>query len=179
MAALVNFLPWRDVRRRQRVRIGMWYAIGLVLALLMVTVTQRLARDAGEALVVVRMAADNQLSAALSQRESLLLEQQQQREQRRQRQQRRALTEVWHQRLQTIATRLPSQAWLTRLEYQPDALTLSGRALNLNAVAGAEQLLSAVSGFRPARAGETRRGEKGDWQFSFSLAGEHADASHR
>lgn len=178
MAALVNFLPWRNVRRRQRVRIGMLYAIGLVLALLTIAVAQRAARDAGEAPLAVRMAADNQLFAALSQRESLLLERQQQWEQRRQRQQRRALTEAWHQRLQTIAMRLPPQAWLTRLEYQRDALTLSGLALNLNAVAGLGQALSAVSGFRPARAGETRRGEQGYWQFSFSLAGEHADASH-
>ena len=178
MAARVNFLPWRDVRRRQRLRIGMLYAIGLVLALLTVTVAQRVARDAGEALVVVRIAADNQLFTALSQRESLLLERQQQREQRRQRQRRRALTEAWHRRLQNIATRLPPQAWLTRLEYQRDALTLSGMALNLNAVAGLDQALSAVSGFQPARAGETRRGEQGYWQFSFSLAGEHADASH-
>lgn len=176
MAALVNFLPWRDVRRRQRVRIGVLYAIGLGLSLLTIAVAQRVAHDADEALVVVRMAADNQLFAALSQRESLLLERRQQREQRHQRQQRRALTESWHQRLQTIAARLPPQAWLTRLEYQRDALTLNGMALNLNAVSGLQQLLSTVSGFQPARAGETRRGEQGYWQFSFSLAGEHVDA---
>jgi pilus assembly protein HofN len=163
MTAVVNFLPWREARRRQRLRIVLLYAVGFLLILLTIAPVKRAERHAVEALTAVRAAAENQLWSALRQRESMML-------------QKRALTEAWQSRLWAIAAQLPEQAWLTRLEYQRDTLMLSGLALNLKAVAGLEKALSAVAGFKPARADETRRGEQGRWQFRFSLSGEHADA---
>lgn len=176
MTMAVNFLPWREARRRQRLRVTLLYAAGLLLILLTVAQVHRAERHAVEALAAVRAAAESQLSSALRQRENSMLERQQQVQRQRLRQQRRALTEAWQPRLRAIAAQLPEQAWLTRLEYQRDTLMLSGLALNLNAVAGLEKALNAVAGFKPARAGETRRGEQGRWQFRFSLSGEHADA---
>lgn len=160
MTTAVNFLPWREARRRQQLRVALLYAVGFLLLLLTMAQVNRAERHAVEALAAVRTAAENQLWSALRQRESMMLERQQQAQRLRLRQQRRALTE----------------AWLTRLEYQRDTLMLSGLALNLNAVAGLEKALGAVAGFKPAKAGETRRGESGRWQFRFSLSGEHADA---
>jgi pilus assembly protein HofN len=176
MTTAVNFLPWREARRRQRLRVVLLYAVGFLLILLTIAQVNRAERHAVEALAAVRAAAENQLWSALRQRESMMLERQQQGQRLRLRQQRRALTEAWQSRLWAIAAQLPEQAWLTRLEYQRDTLMLSGLALNLKAVAGLEKALSAVAGFKPARAGETRRGEQGRWQFRFSLSGEHADA---
>ena len=166
MTAVVNFLPWREARRRQRLRIVLLYAVGFLLILLTIAQVKRAERHAVEALTAVRAAAENQLWSALRQRESMMLERQQQGQRLRLRQQKRALTEAWQSRLWAIAAQLPEQAWLTRLEYQ----------LNLKAVAGLEKALRAVAGFKPARADETRRGEQGRWQFRFSLSGEHADA---
>ena len=176
MTTAVNFLPWREARRRQQLRVALLYAVGFLLLLLTMAQVNRAERHAVEALTAVRTAAENQLWSALRQRESMMLERQQQAQRLRLRQQRRTLTEAWRPRLQAIAAQLPEQAWLTRLEYQRDTLMLSGLALNLNAVAGLEKALSAVAGFKPARADETRRGEQGRWQFRFSLSGEHADA---
>ncbi|HAT1609495.1 TPA: pilus assembly protein PilN [Raoultella planticola] len=176
MTTAVNFLPWREARRRQRLRVALLYAVGFLLILLTMAQVNRAERRAVEALTAVRTAAENQLWSVLRQRESMMLERQQQGQRLRLRQQKRALTEAWQPRLWAIAAQLPEQAWLTRLEYQRDTLMLSGLALNLNAVAGLEKVLSAVAGFKPAKAGETRRGEQGRWQFRFSLSGEHADA---
>ncbi len=176
MTTVVNFLPWREALRRQRLRVALLYAVGFLLTLLTVAQVHRAERHAVETLAAVRTAAENQLCSVLRQRESRMQERQQQAEHLRLRQQRRALTEAWQPRLRAIAAQLPEQAWLTRLEYQRDTLMLSGLALNLNAVAGLEKALSTVAGFKPAKAGETRRGEQGRWQFRFSLSVGHTDA---
>lgn len=176
MATAVNFLPWREARRRQRLRVGLLYAVGLLLALLTVVQVNRAERRTGETLAAVRLVAENQLSSALRQHESMMLERQQQAERRRLRRQSRALTEAWQSRLRAVAAQLPEQAWLTQLEYQRDTLMLSGLALNLHAVARLEEVLGRVAGFKPAKAGEMRRGDQGRWQFRFSLAGDRIDA---
>lgn len=175
MTRAINFLPWRATRRRQQRRIGLLYAVGFLLALSTIALANRATRHADEVLAAARSAGESQLYSALRQRESVMREQQQQLEQRRLRQQKRALTAAWQPRLRIIATRLPDHAWLTRLEYQHNALTLQGLALNLQALASLERGLSQVMGFRPATAGETRRDAQGRWQFSFSLAGDGAD----
>jgi pilus assembly protein HofN len=169
-------LPWREARRRQRLRVTLLYAAGLLLILLTVAQVHRAERHAVEALAAVRAAAENQLSSALRQARKQHAGAAAASTAAAPATAKTALTEAWQPRLQAIAAQLPEQAWLTRLEYQRDTLMLSGLALNLNAVAGLEKALNAVAGFKPAKAGETRRGEQGRWQFRFFLSGEHADA---
>ena len=66
--------------------------------------------------------------------------------------------------------------WLTRLDYQPQGITLNGLALNLKAVAALEKALSKLEDFQPVTPGATQRDAQGRWSFSFFLAGETTDA---
>ena len=176
MPMTINFLPWRETRQRQRRRLGLLFAAGLLLVLLAALAAFRAGQLAERTLDALRTAAAEQLNAALSLRERAMQAQWQEYEARRQRQQRRALTQGWQTTLPMLAGLLPEQAWLTRLEYRQNALSLSGLVLNLNALAALEKALTAVPGFRPARAGETQRDAQGRWRFHFTLAGERADA---
>ncbi len=99
----------------------------------------------------------------------------QQHQRHRQQQRRRAAIAAWQPRLLALAADLPAQAWLTRLDYQGAVLTVNGLALNLQALAGLERILTNVAGFAPAKAGGTQRDAEGRWQFSFTLAEERAD----
>ena len=51
MTMAVNFLPWREARRRQRLRVTLLYAAGLLLILLTVAQVHRAERHAVEALL--------------------------------------------------------------------------------------------------------------------------------
>jgi pilus assembly protein HofN len=168
----INFLPWRETRRRQRLRLWLLSAGGLLLGLLMALSLSRASREADDRLGSVRLAAENQLYAALQQRESLMREQLRQHEKQHLRQRQRELTRSWQPRLRKIASLVPEPAWLTRLEYQQNTLTLSGLTLHLNALSALETALTKIDGFRPAKTGETRRDGGGRWLFSFSLTGE-------
>lgn len=172
MAQTINLLPWREMRRRQRLRLWLLSAGGLLLGLLMALSLSRASQDADDRSGSVRLAAENQLYAALQQRERLMQEQLRQHEKQRLRQQQRELTRSWQPRLRQIASLVPEPAWLTRLEYQQNTLTLNGLTLRLNALSTLATALTMVDGFRPAKTGETRRDAGGRWLFSFSLAGE-------
>ena len=150
MTHVVNLLPWRDLRRRQRLRYTLLLAIGIATA--------------GALLL-----------ASVKQRELPMRGAWQQDQRGRQQQRRRAAIAAWQPRLQALAADLPAQAWLTRLEYQGVLLTLDGLALNLQALTSVEAALTRVAGFAPAKAGGTQRDAEGRWQFSFTLAEERAD----
>jgi pilus assembly protein HofN len=93
--------------------------------------------------------------------------------QRQQQEQRRACalraTAAWQPTLQAIASRMPEQAWLTRLEYRQNTLILSGLALHLKGLAELEKALGSVAG-SSAKGGETHRDSEGRWLFHFSMA---------
>ena len=189
MTHVVNLLPWRDLRRRQRLRYVLLLTIGIVLLAmfvayiigivllggmgLLVSRTARLQRDF---LATLHTTADAQLLASLKQREQAMREAWQQHQRQRQQYQRRSAIAAWQPRLQALAADLPAQAWLTRLEYQGVLLTLDGLALNLQALTSVEAALTRVAGFAPAKAGGTQRDAEGRWQFSFTLTGARADA---
>ncbi len=78
----------------------------------------------------------------------------QQHQRHRQQQRRRAAIAAWQPRLLALAADLPAQAWLTRLDYQGAVLTVNGLALNLQALAGLERILTNVAGFAPAKRAE-------------------------
>lgn len=61
MTTAVNFLPWREARRRQQLRVALLYAVGFLLLLLTMAQVNRAERHAVEALAAVRTAAENQL----------------------------------------------------------------------------------------------------------------------
>ena len=168
MTHVVNLLPWRDLRRRQRLRYVLLLTIGIVLLGGMGLLVSRTARLQRDFLATLHTTADAQLLASLKQREQAMREAWQQHQRQRQQYQRRSAIAAWQPRLQALAADLPAQAWLTRLEYQGVLLTLDGLALNLQ--------LTRVAGFAPAKAGGTQRDAEGRWQFSFTLTGARADA---
>ena len=176
MTHVVNLLPWRDLRRRQRLRYALLLATGIVL---LVGTTLQAGRAAGlqrGALARSQTTADAALLASLKQREQAMREAWQQHQRQREQRQRRSTIAAWQPRLMALAAGLPAQAWLTRLEYQGARLTLDGLALNLQALARVEAALASVAGFAPAKAGGTQRDAEGRWQFSFTLSGARTDA---
>lgn len=176
MTHVVNLLPWRDLRRRQRLRYALLFAIGIVLLGGGSLLVNRTARMQHDFLATLHATADAQLLASLKQREQAMREAWQQHQRQRQQYQRRSAIAAWQPRLQALAADLPAQAWLTRLDYQEAFLTLNGLALNLQALASVENVLASVPGFAPAKAGGTQRDAEGRWQFSFTLAGERSNA---
>ena len=50
MTTAVNFLPWREARRRQQLRVALLYAVGFLLLLLTMAQVNRAERHAVEAL---------------------------------------------------------------------------------------------------------------------------------
>nr|WP_259610397.1 DNA uptake porin HofQ [Klebsiella pneumoniae] len=133
MTHVVNLLPWRDLRRRQRLRYVLLLTIGIVLLGVMGLLVSRTARLQRDFLATLHTTADAQLLASLKQREQAMREAWQQHQRQRQQYQRRSAIAAWQPRLQALAADLPAQAWLTRLEYQGVLLTLDGLALNLQA----------------------------------------------
>ncbi|MGL0913852.1 PilN domain-containing protein [Klebsiella pneumoniae] len=195
MTHVVNLLPWRDLRRRQRLRYVLLLTIGIVLLGGMGLLVSRTARLQRDFLATLHTTADAQLLASLKQREQAMREAWQQHQRQRQQYQRRSAIAAWQPRLQALAADLPAQAWLTRLEYQGVLLTLDGLALNLQALTSVEAALTRVAGFAAAKArgappgpaagggvsprqppGGTQRDAEGRWQFSFTLTGARADA---
>ena len=167
MAQQINLLPWRETRRRQRLRLGGLLVVAMALSIAALTIAVRTLRQMDAAQQAMHTQADNVLYSALLHRERDMREE----IQRGERQARQA-----QRRLLSLAALLPEPLWLTRLDYQPQGITLYGLALNLKAVAALEKALSKLEGFQPVTPGATRRDAQGRWSFSFFLAGETTDA---
>ena len=114
MTHVVNLLPWRDLRRRQRLRYVLLLTIGIVLLGGMGLLVSRTARLQRDFLATLHTTADAQLLASLKQREQAMREAWQQHQRQRQQYQRRSAIAAWQPRLQALAADLPAQAWLTR-----------------------------------------------------------------
>ncbi|HDS7116648.1 TPA: PilN domain-containing protein [Klebsiella aerogenes] len=176
MAQQINLLPWRETRRRQSLRMGGLLVAAMALSIIALTIATRTLRQIDVAQQVMRTQADHLLYSALLQREREMREEIQRGERQARQAQRRAEMQAWQTRLLTLASLLPEPLWLTRLDYQPQGITLSGLALNLKAVAALEKALGKLEGFQPAMAGGTHRDTQGRWSFSFFLPGDIADA---
>ena len=83
MSHIVNFLPWRETRRRQRLRMAGLLIVGLLLILLAAILASRLNKRASHSLETARISADDLLYSALQQRERAMRQRLQQQEQRR------------------------------------------------------------------------------------------------
>ena len=176
MSHIVNFLPWRETRRRQRLQMAGLLILGLLLILLAALLTSRLNQRVSHSLETAKTSAEDQLYTAFQQRERAMRQRLQQQEQRRLRALRREKTAAWQSRLQAIAALMPEHAWLTQLEYRQNTLWLSGLTLNLKGLSALEKALGRLPGLRPPRAGETHRDGEGRWLFHFSMAGEDDNA---
>lgn len=176
MSHSVNFLPWRETRRRQRLQMAGVLIIGLLLILLAALLVSRLNKQGSHALETVRISADDLLYTALQQRERAIRQLLQQQEQQRLRYRRLQKSAAWQSRLQAIASRMPEQAWLTHLHYRQNTLMLRGLTLNLKGLAELEKALGNIAGLRPPRAGETHRDSEGRWLFHFSMDDEDDNA---
>lgn len=179
MSHIVNFLPWRETRRRQRLRMAGLLIVGLLLILLVAILALRLNQRVSHSLETAKISAEDQLYTAFQQRERAMRARLQQQEQRRLRALRREKTAAWQPKLQAIASRMPEHAWLTLLEYRQNTLLLSGLTLHLKGLAELEKALGSVAGLRPPKAGETHRDSEGRWLFHFSMAEEDDNAVGR
>ncbi|HBY9735743.1 type IV pilus biogenesis protein PilN [Klebsiella pneumoniae] len=74
MTHVVNLLPWRDLRRRQRLRYVLLLTIGIVLLGGMGLLVSRTARLQRDFLATLHTTADAQLLASLKQREQAMRE---------------------------------------------------------------------------------------------------------
>ncbi len=90
MTHVVNLLPWRDLRRRQRLRYVLLLTIGIVLLGGMGLLVSRTARLQRDFLATLHTTADAQLLASLKQREQAMREAWQQHQRQRQQYQRRS-----------------------------------------------------------------------------------------
>lgn len=72
MTHVVNLLPWRDLRRRQRLRYVLLLTIGIVLLGGMGLLVSRTARLQRDFLATLHTTADAQLLASLKQREQAM-----------------------------------------------------------------------------------------------------------
>ncbi len=95
MTHVVNLLPWRDLRRRQRLRYVLLLTIGIVLLGGMGLLVSRTARLQRDFLATLHTTADAQLLASLKQREQAMREAWQQHQRQRQQYQRRSAIAAW------------------------------------------------------------------------------------
>ncbi|WP_312952572.1 PilN domain-containing protein [Superficieibacter sp.] len=165
----VNLLPWRQARAQRCWRFWGLCGVGTLLILLTSTFALR-----SEELALIQsqnlwLRASMTLTDALAQRQSQLRQQQDARTQQRARQQQRRMTRRWQQTLETLAGRLPEQAWLTQLQVQQDSLTLAGHANTFAALKAPDEALQMLPDFHAIRPGNTGRDPQGRWQFSYQL----------
>ena len=83
MSHIVNFLPWRETRRRQRLQMAGLLILGLLLILLAALLTSRLNQRVSHSLETAKISAEEQLYTAFQQRERAMRQRLQQQEQRR------------------------------------------------------------------------------------------------
>lgn len=175
----VNFLPWRQYRRRRSVRL--W--TGIFIASLLLTGGVGLFWRASVAVNlhgrVLWQQADAALLASLKAGEKPLLARQEAWRREQMHRQRRQDTQAWQPRLLSLAANLPQNAWLTQLRWQQNQLTLSGFASSVRALGVLEQQLRSIAGFQLQQTGAMERDAQGRWQFHYQLNKENKDVPER
>lgn len=175
MSTVVNFLPWRQIRRQQCLNFWGLCCAGSVLSVAAAVLALR--ADAGAASTAQHLwrQADRALVDALAQRQVLWKARQAVQAQHLARQKQRAVTQRWLQTLSDLALHLPEQAWLTHLNAQQKVLTLTGHANTFAALKAVNDTLQALPGFHAGTPGKTGRDEQGRWEFSYQLIRESDD----
>ncbi|SCC61215.1 PilN domain-containing protein [Kosakonia oryziphila] len=175
----VNFLPWRQYRRRRSVRL--WASV--FIANLLLTGGAGVLWRASVAIElygrVLWQQADATLLASLVAAKEPLLARQEAWRKEQVRRQRRQDTLAWRLRLLSLAANLPQNTWLTQLRWQQHQLSLSGLASSVRALAVLEQQLRGIAGFQLQQTGAMERDVQGRWQFHYQLKKEIDDAPER
>lgn len=175
----VNFLPWRQYRRRRSVRF--WASV--FIASILLTSGVGLLWRASVAIDlygrVLWQEADAVLLSSLAAAKKPLLARQEAWRKEQIRWQRRQDTLAWQPRLLSLAANLPQNAWLTQLRWQQNQLTLSGLASSVRALAVLEQQLRGIAGFQLQQTGAMERDAQGRWQFHYQLKEVNNDAPER
>ncbi|UTW90222.1 pilus assembly protein PilO [Klebsiella pneumoniae] len=139
MTHVVNLLPWRDLRRRQRLRYVLLLTIGIVLLGGMGLLVSRTARLQRDFLATLHTTADAQLLASLKQREQAMREAWQQHQWQRQQYQRRSAIAAWRPQgsggemeLTLSWSTVPALfSWLARCGMNPRSFSLGREAQTL------------------------------------------------
>ncbi|BBQ81896.1 TPA: hypothetical protein I9Y23_000809 [Kluyvera ascorbata] len=173
----VNFLPWRRARFYRHLRRWVAGVAACWLLSMAVAFSCQLSGKARRAGDDIHADAERQITQQLAAREREWAARAQQQALLAQRLAHRRTTEAWAARLSTLAEQLPPQAWLNELVYRERTLLLSGTLIQFAALAGVEQVLTALPGFQPATAGKIQRDNAGRWQVHYQLQEETDDAA--
>lgn len=179
MSALVNFLPWRQQRRRACLRF--WcgvYGLSTVLVLLVI-LGGHIILCVDKQVDTVLLLAEQRLAQTLTTIKPRLEARQRQIQQAAQQEKLRQQTHRWQSALENLASGLPEQVWLTQMDYQQSALELTGKALSLTALTTLETTLRNSPEFEINHTGATRQDNQGNWQFHYRLAWREAHESSR
>jgi pilus assembly protein HofN len=179
MSGLINLLPWRAQRLKQRMIL--WTSLFLAGLITIAAVCGmwrgyieycleqgRLAQPSPQQLKTLR--GDN---ARQRQRLDELAVEHQQRLATRKAQ---ATFQRWGQRLEQLAAQLPDAVWFTALRFDAGRLEITGKSLTLEALSQWAETLKALPGAGMLHQGATARDSDGAWQFHWSLTLEPDDA---
>lgn len=182
MSGLINLLPWRAQRLKQRVTL--WASLFLVGLITIAAACGawrgyieyhleqgRLALPSPQQLETLRD--DNtrqrqrldELAAEHQQRLATLKAQ--------------ATFQRWAQRLEQLATQLPDAVWFTALRFDAGRLEITGKSLTPEALSRWADTLKTLPGAGVLHQGATARDSDGAWQFHWSLTLESDDAPIR
>ncbi|HGL4054466.1 TPA: PilN domain-containing protein [Citrobacter koseri] len=175
MSHPVNFLPWRQSRRRECLRFwSVMFSGSLLLTIALgciheVTLTAQKRVDAQWSI------AEKERAAALLAIQPRLQQRQTAWQQALQQQTEYEQTRRWQSVLEGMAALLPEQAWLTRLSWQQGTLELEGYATTFLALNTLETALRRHPDFPLAGSGATQQDAQGRWQFHYRLKRSLAD----
>lgn len=180
MTYLINLLPVRAQRRRQRLRFWCLVITGTQLVVAAATLSLRI--NSGHESVQYWQQNEAALLQAVSQRLSgvnVLTADVNVRENARQQQlSRLAENQRWQTRLQQLATHIPDSVWLTQLHYGAGAIVATGTALNAAGLTAFSAQAWPAPGFQRAMPGAVNRNAQGQAVFSLRWPQEVPDA-HR
>lgn len=173
MMPLVNLLPWRQIKRQQRVkREGVLLALVLLLIPLLVTIGWQ-----APAAEIRRQQLQNEYlkntDGAFQHlyQQRLALQQQTEKRLRVQRihdEQQQAIL-VWQARLIQLASGLPTGTWLSSLTLQKGIAVVKGNATALEQMQALEKQLTQLDGVSGVQAGAVQRQEQSGFGFAFTL----------
>lgn len=151
--SMPNLLPWRRQQRNQRLRFwGLLFAGSWLVMLagsISLRATQTLALQALQSELAGTRAVQKVLRARQPQSAG-------------QKTPSLPSDPAWQPALESLASAMPRQAWLTALRYQPPSLTLTGYTTSLPALSAMTDALKGVTGFNPGRQAKCNRIARGD-----------------
>lgn len=178
MITTINLLPWRQTRRRARLRFwSVLFGASLLLSIGVVLRYYSVLRAENQVELLLADAEKTRAEALMALKPRV--QQRQQRWQQVQaRNKQREQTRSWQRVLQGLTELLPEQAWLTKITWQQETLELTGNTLNFAALKALEAQLRQLPLFRLGSHGETQQDAQGRWQFHYRLtrSGVHENA---